>query len=362
MITQCGSPRSSSLQQQTIPTLDTMSETSSPILVTGADSYVGAHVIVQLLSEGYTVRATSRNLSDPRLNILKKVAPDASNLSIVYLDLNDHQSFPPAVMGCSAVIHVATPVYFPLDDRVPFKTKEEAYEKQVNPAEVATVKLLEACKEANITRFILTGSIVSVLASSAGRRVLSANDWSDVEFLKEHILDTPHTAYTLAKTLQEKAAWEIANKLGIKLVTILPGYILGPGLFSGMSLSEEYALRMCKGGGCGTSLCKPNMIPDSTSELVDVRDVAIAHVNALKDEASGRYLLITASVLWKDIVDLMRTRAKVPEMEVDKKNGAIPMKLDNARMRELGVGDRPWSETMIDHAERLIEKGFMERA
>ena len=362
MITQGGLLRSSSLQRQTTPTLDTMSETSFPVLVTGATSYVGAHVIVRLLSEGYTVRATSRNLSDPRLNILKQVAPNVSNLSIVYLDLNDHQSFLSAVVGCSSVIHVAMPVYFPLDDKVPYKTREEAYEKQVNPAEVATVKLLEACKEANITRFILTGSIVSVLASSAGRPVLSANDWSDVEFLKEHILDTPHAGYILAKTLQEKAAWDTAKKLGIKLVTILPGYTCGPGLLSGISNSEECLLRMSKGGGSSFNLCKPNMIPDATSDLVDVRDVAIAHVNALKDGASGRYILITASVTWKEIVDVMRTRANVPEMDVDKSSHMSAFKWDNSRIRELGVGDRPWSETVLDNTERFIEKGFMERA
>ncbi|MFM8368893.1 MAG: NAD-dependent epimerase/dehydratase family protein, partial [Chloroflexota bacterium] len=40
-----------------------MTISTKPILVTGASSFVGIHVIIQLLEQGYNVRGTIRSLS-----------------------------------------------------------------------------------------------------------------------------------------------------------------------------------------------------------------------------------------------------------------------------------------------------------
>lgn len=69
-------------------------------LVTGANGFVGAHLVRELLREGWQVRAMMRRSSDA--SRLAGLAPE-----VVYADLLDAPSLLPAVQGSEVVFHVA---------------------------------------------------------------------------------------------------------------------------------------------------------------------------------------------------------------------------------------------------------------
>jgi nucleoside-diphosphate-sugar epimerase len=84
-----------------------MSPSSKPILVTGASGFVALHTIIQLLQQGYKVRATLRTLSreaEVRETIAKHVQIN-DGLEIVSADLMQDAGWATAVQGCESVLH-----------------------------------------------------------------------------------------------------------------------------------------------------------------------------------------------------------------------------------------------------------------
>jgi dihydroflavonol-4-reductase len=103
------------------------------------------------------------------------------------------------------------------------------------------------------------------------------NDWTDVNYPK---LNT----YIKSKTLAERAAWDSLTKnkepSSPELVVIAPGGVFGPPLgddISGESLT--ILSKMLRG--------KIPFVPKTAFPMVDVRDVAQLHVQALKNKAAA---------------------------------------------------------------------------
>jgi len=96
--------------------------------------------------------------------------------------------------------------------------------------------------------------------------------------------------YGKSKTLAEKAAWDFLASLPedqrFDLVTILPGFVMGPPLRKEYTASMGFIMRLMKG--------EMAEIKDDGVGAVDVRDVAFAHVQAVKkpEAANRRFILI----------------------------------------------------------------------
>jgi len=109
--------------------------------------------------------------------------------------------------------------------------------------------------------------------------------------------------YTKSKYLADKAAWDFHAELPeaerFELITILPGFIMGPALKVESSVSIDF----CRGLITG----KLPAIPHGSFPMVDVRDCAQAHLLALKvPEAANRRFLCTYDTLWyKDLAKLV---------------------------------------------------------
>jgi dihydroflavonol-4-reductase len=92
-------------------------------------------------------------------------------------------------------------------------------------------------------------------------------------------------AYDKSKTIAERAAWSFVDELGgrrqLQLVVINPGLVLGPVLSADWGTSGELVKRIIDHD--------VPAIPDISLAMVDVRDVASAHVTALTTpEAAGQ--------------------------------------------------------------------------
>lgn len=107
--------------------------------------------------------------------------------------------------------------------------------------------------------------------------------------------------------------------------------------------------------------------------MVDVRDVARAHVLALSTPAAGgrRFILSSGSPLFLDMVRYLKTpeaaqklgdaaaqRTWAEESEESGMNGKVLSTLDVSAAKEvLGLEFTPWQDTIVDTVKELIELG-----
>lgn len=273
------------------------------VLLTGASGYIGKHITLQLLNQGYQVRASVRNLYKSA-EVRDAVTPhllDSSNLDIrltfVELDLEKDAGWDSALKGIDVLMHTASP--FPLAS-----PKDE--NDLIRPAVEGTLRALKAAKDASVKRVILTSSVAAIYGCElpAGVNAYDETMWTDVE----HPIG--RVAYTKSKTLAEQAAWNFIKHDApeIALTTINPVLVLGAPLDKNFASSISLVERILKG--------KDPMLPDLKFAIVDVRDVATMHVAAINnDSTKGERILAAAGT--QSFVEIAKLlKANYPKSKV----------------------------------------------
>ena len=247
------------------------------ILLTGISGYIGLHCARELLDAGFSVRGSIRNQVKGQevLDTLAAASVDTKNLTLVKLDLTSDHGWDEAASDCEFVMHVASP--FVLAN--PKEPKD-----LISPAIDGTLRALRASKKAGVKRLVLTSSILSMMGSMK-TGTFNPSDWTDV--------DAPDiSTYTKSKTLAEKAAWDFigeqTDNAPLELTVIAPGGVFGPPLGRNISGQSMSMLVQMLGG-------KMPMVPKTAFPMVDVRDVAKLHVQALAHPKTAGKRIIAAS-------------------------------------------------------------------
>jgi dihydroflavonol-4-reductase len=333
----------------------------SLVLVSGAGSYVGLHVVDALLRAGFSVRGSVRDTARaPELTraLDKRGAPTAK-LSFVSLDLLSDAGWQEAATGARFAIHVASP--FP--SRMP-----DTDDELVRPAVDGTLRMLRAAQHAKVERVVLTSSCAAISSGHAARaQPFSEQDWSDVE---------RSDRYSRSKTLAERAAWkwhtEQAADARPALGAINPPFILGPLIDARESSSLGWVTKLLTR--------EMPLIPNLEVQLVDVRDVAAAHVAALTaPEAAGERFCVAGtslplSAIARILKEPMRARGRrIPQLRMpdvmfklvarfDPQVRAVvhllghTIRYDSARaQRVLGFTPRPVETTVVETAHSLLD-------
>ena len=340
---------------------------SKPMLVTGASGFVALHTIIQLLQQGYQVRATLRSLSreaEVRETISKHVQAN-DRLEILPADLEQESRWNEAMQNVEYVLHIASP--FPL-----FEPKHE--DELIIPAVQGTLRVLRAAQKAGVRRVVQVSSNAAISAGHSGEnKIFTEADWSDVE---KNI-----GAYSKSKTLAERSAWDFINGAEnlnkMELAVINPPLILGPVPNKNVRTSIELVRTMMLGQVPGVGRIKMG--------AVDVRDVASAIILAMNtpEAAGNRFLVAADKSMWlKDIADLLYdkyaargykiNRIQFPSFLVrfialfDKKISRVTESLDwdyelsnEKAKRILKWTPRSAEESILSMAESLIEQGFV---
>lgn len=238
------------------------------VLVTGISGFLGGHVALQLLQQGYAVRGSVRSLSRaPEVKAtLAANGADVTRLEFVALDLSSDAGWTEAMAGVRYLQHVASP--FVIEQP---KDRNEL----IRPAVEGTRRALNAALAADVERIVLTSSIAAIVYGHADySRTFTTADWTDP--------NSPRTgAYPESKLRAEREAWSIVERLGARrrLATINPGAIFGPLLDRDPGTSAALLLRLLDGSVPAA--------PRMTFSIVDVRDVAAAQVAAMTSPTAG---------------------------------------------------------------------------
>ncbi|KAJ4711582.1 Cinnamoyl-CoA reductase 1-like [Melia azedarach] len=322
-----------------------MSGEGKVVCVTGASGFIASRLVKLLLQRGYTVKATVRDPNDPKTEFLRALDGAKERLQLFKANLLEDGSFDSAIDGCVGVFHTASPVILSVND---------PQAELIDPAVKGTLNVLKSCtKFHSVKRVAVTSSIATLLYN--GTPISSDVVVDETWFSNPDICKESKNWYALSKTLAEEAAWRFSKENEIDLVTIHPGFVLGPPLQPNLNFSVEVILNLING---------VQVFP-SPYRFVDVRDVANAHIQAFEaPTANGRYVLVGRVTQRYEVLKLLRedypTLQLKERFEFEEEPQPQPSyQISKERAQSLGINFTPWEISLRDTIESLKEKGFL---
>ena len=327
--------------------------TPSKVLVTGANGYLGSHIVKQLLEKKYVVHAAVRDAKSPRVSHLLDLPGAEDRLKMFSIgDLTTAQ-FDECMNGCAAVFHTATPLTVKFGSH---DGKRDIYD----PAIKSTQQLLDCIGRHtdNVKCIVLTSSM-SAVAPYPEPQIKDESCWSDS--IRQKSRDN---WYGATKTDQERLVqrWvEEAKSTGtiakdFKFAAICPTMIIGPALNKSSDVSGTMGTLQ------GWLQGKKTEAPNDSMSFIHVADCAAMHVAAMENpSASGRYMSLIESWHWNDIAaELKRLNPIMPEMKLyDGDDIVTPTNFNLDKMNSLGIKIKSARETLEDSVAYLKEVGAL---
>ena len=123
----------------------------SKVLVTGADGFIGSHLVETLVEEGYSVKAFCFYNSQGNWGWLDTLSEKIKNeIEVTLGDVRDYQCIKESMMGVEKVFHLAALIAIPYSYRAPSSYLETNI--------LGTMNVLESAKDLNIERVIHTST------------------------------------------------------------------------------------------------------------------------------------------------------------------------------------------------------------
>jgi len=342
------------------------------LFVTGASGFVASQLVRLLLEQGYRVRGSVRDPDKAKeLGALPGASGPGGRLELVKADLLTPGAFDAPLQGCAGVMHTASPYVL---------TVKDAQKELVEPAEQGTLNVLRAAQKAGVKRVVLTSSMAAVTDEPEKDKILSEKDWNT----KSSLTRNP---YYFSKVRGERVAWELMEKERPRfdLVVINPFLVVGPSLVSSVNTSNQIFVDMITGK-------YPGCVALAWG-IVDVRDVALAHLLAMTTpRAKGRYVCAAGTMSMREVVDVLVAKGygdkfpnlgKLARRHLDGALGSLLVRLgsftqpkgarsylktnlgrvprfDNAKIKaELGMTFRPLPQTLADTVDDLARWGHV---
>ena len=121
------------------------------VLVTGADGFIGSHLVESLLEAGYSVKAFCLYNSQGSCGWIDTLSEEIkSNIEIHLGDIRDYQSVLEGIRGCEFVFHLAALIAIPYSYKSP--------QSYVDTNITGTLNILNAAKELGIKKLIHTST------------------------------------------------------------------------------------------------------------------------------------------------------------------------------------------------------------
>ncbi len=251
------------------------------VFVTGATGFVGHHIAKALAAEGASLRLLTRKSSN--LANLEGIPGET-----VVGDLSDSASLKSSLADCDAVVHVAA------DYRLWIPDPAAMYRANVD----GTRELLRMAREAGVKRFVYTSSVATMHFFTNG---IVSNEDTPVS------LGDMVGHYKRSKFLAEQEALHAAAQ-GQEVLILNPTTPLGPNDRRPTPTGRIFVDFLYR---------KFPAYVDTGLNLVDVTEVARAHVLALSKGTPGRrYILGGENLTLKQILDKMSAITGIPSPTV----------------------------------------------
>ncbi len=245
-------------------------------LVTGANGFIGATIVRELVKDGEDVRVLVRKNSDIR-------SIDDLKVEKAYGDIRDSESMNSALKDCDTLYHVAALFAHWVPD------KKLIYDVNVEGTKVT----LQAALQQKVKKVVYTSSNVSI--GSHGKDSLVTED---AEFNGWDLGDH----YTLSKYYGELEAKKFVEK-GLPIVIVNPTMVVGARDLK-PTPSGEMIIDIA-------NRATPGYI-DGGTNVIDVEDVARGHILAAKKGRIGeRYLFGNVNISVRDYFNLIAEVAGV---------------------------------------------------
>jgi dihydroflavonol-4-reductase len=252
------------------------------IFLTGATGFVGHHVAKALAAEGADLRLLVRKTSN--LANLEGIRGETQ-----VGDLAEPESLRSAISGCDAVVHVAA------DYRLWIPDPAAMYRANVD----GTRELLRIAREALVSRIVYTSSVATMHFRTDGI-VINEDTPVSLADMVGH--------YKRSKFMAEQEAVRAAGQ-GQQVVILNPTTPIGPNDAKPTPTGRIF-VDFLNG--------KFPAYVDTGLNLVDVSEIARAHVLALTKGTPGRrYILGGENLTLKQILDKMSAITGIPSPTVE---------------------------------------------
>ncbi|KAJ6031881.1 dihydroflavonal-4-reductase [Penicillium herquei] len=254
----------------------------SLVFITGATGFIGSHVVASTLQAGYRVRLSIRKAEQESL-VRSRYLKYSNDIEVVVLpDLSKPEAFSETLHGVDYIFHLASPM--------PGRG-EDIHRDYVDPAVNATLAISHAARAfKQIKKVVIVSSALALAPADA----VISQDVSVKEGFTGHALK-----YSASKIKAHEATRDflVKNALHYNLITFHPTFVLGDSMIqqgaediSGMNAIFWMSLFSEK--------------PRLPNAWVHVRDVADAHVKALKNDIeTGREFILSRPVIsWDTVV------------------------------------------------------------
>ncbi len=355
--------------------MPSVSPSDRPVAVTGASGFIGSHVVRSLVKRGCEVRACITDPSDPAKADHLRAMNDAGQPGRVTLhqaNLLEEGSYDAPFADCCAVLHVGTAMGYGGVNK-----PQEVYDGAVG----GTRNVMGSVEKAGtIKRFIYTSSFAAISHPAPAGYVFTEQDWAsdnrenDPNWNLENLNDKGEIGYAMAKVETEHMVTRMAAEDGrFEAVSICPIVVLGPLLSKAHELvfSWQWFLgRMLRGKECQRGW-------QHLWNIVDVRDVAEAHVLAIESDVcqnGDRYQLSATDESGE--IDCMQLQAHLQALFPHIDVGGAPDELkpmlekhgkvwdaprahcDKAR-KELGLETHAVEDTLLETGQTMIDLGLV---
>lgn len=289
------------------------------ILITGFNGYLAGRVAELALKAGYNVRGAVRNLEAGTevQKALLELGYGGGAEVVQVSDMTTPGAFDQAVIGCSAIIHLASPV----KDTFILPPPEVV---RMNVS--GTTGILESAVKAGskVKSVVLMSSAAAVFDVPTEPGVYSEKNWNTTSEPAVAQLGSEAGglhAYCASKTAGERAFWKFRDerKPSFTMTTFQATYFIGPPLIPWTSPSQlPFSLGNLFSLLTTKQIPGPSLIYENT---IDVRDVARVILWSVLNPPSSdgqRYLCAAATGASQAMADILNKH--MPELGLVKGN------------------------------------------
>ncbi|OTG89149.1 SDR family oxidoreductase [Acinetobacter sp. ANC 3813] len=348
-------------------------QTTKPIFVTGATGYIASWVIKNLLEQGHTVHATVRDLNKKKsFAHLENIANQSTGtLKLFEANLLTPHAFDEAMQGCEIVLHMASPFVV--------TNYKDAVKDIIEPAILGTENVLNSVNATeSVKRVVVTSSIASTYGDAIDIQKTAHNEFDESHW--NSTSSETHQPYPYSKVMAERKAWEMQKaQQRWELVCVNPALVLGPSLTAmtksgSVEVLEQFANGMTLAG-----------VPPMWNGIVDVRDVADAHLQAaFNPKAEGRYIISGGTLSLLEMGKILRQhfgpKFPFPRNQLPKTafklfgplagfsksfvelNMGYPIYFNASKSQaELGIQYRNIETSLVEHFQQLLDDGVVKK-